>query len=457
MIQPKVTVYIPSKNYGRFLFDAIESVMRQTMENWELLLIDENSTDNTREIIQRYEGDERVRLFSTAGIGLHGVGNLALKEARGEYIIRLDGDDIFDENILLVLSNYLDIHPDIALVFPDFYLMDEFGDIFAHERRQKLYQANHLFDNPPNGACFLARKEVLLELGGYREDLDAQDGFYIWLKLIGAHKCDNVNLPLYYYRRHEDNLTNKSQRILAARREIKRESIASELDKFRPFTAIIPCRRNYDFCVDLWKRRFNGKLLVEHAIETCLTSTILDRIVLACDNPESEEILKNFRDPRLSFYLRDKRETIRSERVVTTLGKIASKVDPEGTGISAIAYVQAPFVTIGTIEEALFTLIMNEADSAVGVEEITRPLYKRSSFGLRAVNPPIGISSDFHTVYAEARSLLVTKNRNMKTGSLIGSRVVNFLVSAEESYLITSEQGFQIASILSMQRDVFGK
>ncbi|MCO6430169.1 MAG: glycosyltransferase [Deltaproteobacteria bacterium] len=453
-VTPLISVYIASHNYGKFLTQAIESVLRQSFDNWELLIIDDNSVDNTQEVMNRYRGDQRIRLFTTEGIGLHGVCNLALKEASGEYIIRLDGDDIFDEQILLVLSNYLNKHPDIALVFPDYYLIDEFSDIFAHEKRQKLYSNNHAFDMPPNGACFLARTRVLRELGGYREDLAAQDGYYIWNKLIGKHKCANINLPLYYYRRHGDNLTNKSSRIFEARRQIKRETVLLHLDDFRPFTAVIPCRRNYDFVPDLWKQKINSRCMINNAVEKCIESKILDQIVVACDNPDIQEQLCEYTDPRIKFFLRDQRETIRSESVVPTLDRIISEFSLSPNGVTIVSYVQAPFVTTDTLEEAIFTLVMHNADCSVGVEEIDRRTYQRSSFGLRPLNPYSDVSSDFHKIYAETRTVLATRNYNLKTGSLTGAKVVNFLVSKDESYMIDSERSFQIAGIIGAQKRV---
>jgi glycosyltransferase involved in cell wall biosynthesis len=212
---PKVSVYVVSHNYGRFLSEAIESVLRQHYENWELLLIDDGSSDHTAEVMQLYVGDPRVRVFRTSGIGLPAVCNLALRESRGEYLIRLDGDDVLDENALFVLLSYLERQPEVALVFPDYYLIDEGGEIFAHERRQKISESSHLMDMPPNGACMLIRKSVLELIGGYREDLGAQDGFDLWAKIRNTHRTMNVNLPLFYYRRHGDNLTNGSYRILA--------------------------------------------------------------------------------------------------------------------------------------------------------------------------------------------------------------------------------------------------
>ena len=107
----KVTVYIVSHNYARFLREAIESVFRQSFADWELILIDDNSTDNTLDIMECYARMPRVRLLHGQGNGLAKAANLAVSAARGEYLIRLDADDVFDENILLVLSNHLDANP----------------------------------------------------------------------------------------------------------------------------------------------------------------------------------------------------------------------------------------------------------------------------------------------------------------------------------------------------------
>jgi len=167
---PRITVYIASHNYGRFLEQAIESVLRQTVEDWELLVIDDGSTDNTSQVIELYDSHPQIRSFRTEGVGLPAICNLALREAEGDYIIRLDGDDIFDENILLILSTYLDRDENLTIVFPDYYLIDEGGEIFAHKQRRKIYSKDHLMDAPPNGACTMIRTKSLVDVGGYRED-----------------------------------------------------------------------------------------------------------------------------------------------------------------------------------------------------------------------------------------------------------------------------------------------
>ena len=179
----KVSIYIPSHNYGRYLSNAIDSVLKQSYTNWELLIIDDGSTDNTKEIINLYKNHENISFITTDGIGLPKVCNLALKKAKGQFLIRLDGDDIFDEHILLILVTHLIRNKNIALVFPDYYLIDQYGEINAIEKRELFYEKNHMLDIPPHGACTMIRKSVLEEIGGYREYLGAQDGLDIWSKI----------------------------------------------------------------------------------------------------------------------------------------------------------------------------------------------------------------------------------------------------------------------------------
>ena len=448
MTDLRISVYLPSRNYGRFLGEAIESVLRQSVDDWELIVIDDGSTDETPSVMDLYRGHPSISLHRKEGIGLTAVCNFALEQARGKYVVRLDGDDVFDENILLVLGNMLDRDPKLALVFPDYYLVDRFGDVFGQERSKRLDSRSHTIDMPPNGACTLVRAEVLHEVGGYREDLGAQDGFDLWTKVVSRYKCANVNLPLFYYRRHGENLTTNTQRIINARRQIKKDAAKERLATPCPVLAVIPCRRNFDFVPDVWKEEVGGVSLLDRDIQVCLSSEMFDHIVVTSDNPETAKAVHRFSDRRLRFVLRDPKSTVRSASVVSTLEMIARDLDPKLKGITILRYIQSPFVTVETLEEAISTLAMSEADSANGVETITGQVFRRTRHGTEVLSRAGELRSEFDAVYHDVQTCVAIRNRNLATGSLMGRSTASFIVSSAECFFIDSDHKLKLARLM---------
>ena len=428
---------------------AIESVLRQSYLNWELIIIDDGSKDRSSEIISLYSGDKRISIYQTEGIGLPRVCNFALSKALGEFVIRLDGDDVFDENILLVLTTYLQQHPKIAMVFPDYYLVDDFGEIYALDRRQQVYENNHVVDVPPHGACTLIRKAVIEEFGGYREDLGAQDGFDLWSKVREKYKIANINLPLFYYRRHGKNLTSNINKILVARRQIKLDAIKERLKGLKPIVAIIPCRENYDFVKNLWSQELCGTTLLERDITTCLKSDFIDKVIVTCDNSEAKAVVTKFADPRLSFALRTAKSTVRSESIVHTLEELVRECDPSLGGITVISYIQTPFVSTGTLDEAISSLVLNDADSAFGVKPISANVYRRTPTGLQSLQKKGILKSDFDQLYEDSNTFTVFKSSNLLSGNINGSKCVFFEVTPDETFFINSKKSLEMASIMS--------
>lgn len=449
MTDPRITVYVPSRNYGLFLGEAIESVLRQTVDDWELFVIDDGSTDDTSEVMNLYRGHPAIHLIRTESIGLTAVCNLVLEQARGKYVIRLDGDDVFDENILLVLGRMMDRDDALALAFPDYFLVDQFGDVFAQERRNRLYSRSHTFDIPPNGACTMVRTSVLKEVGGYREDLGAQDGFDLWTKIIARYKCANTNLPLFYYRRHGNNLTTDTQRIINARRQIKKDAVREQLVTLRPVIAVIPCRQNFDFVQDVWSQKIGASTLLERNIRVCLSSRVFDHIVVTSDNPETALALSGFKDERLRFVLRDPQSTIRTASIVPTLESIARELDPDLTGITVLRYLQSPFVAVDTMEEAVSTLAMGDADSANGVEELTGQVFRRSRHGIEVINRTGELRSEFDMLYRDAKTCVAARNRNFPSGSLMGRSIASYIVSPAECFFIDSAHTLKLARLMT--------
>lgn len=450
---PKVTVYIPCHNYGEFLIEAVESVLRQTYKDWEIIIIDDGSTDNTPDIIALYKDAPNIRCFRTEKIGLPAVCNFSMSEARGEYIIRLDGDDVFDENILLVLVTQLENNKSLALVFPDYYLMDTLGNVFSRERLHKLYHEDHILEMPPNGACTLARTNLLRDMGGYREDLGAQDGFDIWSRIRTSHKCANVNLPLFYYRRHNTNLTGSngdSPIIKNARLQIKKDASLSVLQKKRPITIVLPARSHYDFAPDIWNLELGGKTMLAHNLSTCVESDLFDHIIVTCDNPESEKVLEEFNDPRLEFQLRTHESTYRSASLASLVEGLVRKHDPELEGITLIRYIQTPFLSKEAMEEAIYTVAMMDADTTIAIERYTdQNLYTRGPFGLQPLKVSHTQYVEGGVIYRDTHSCLTVKNRNLPKGNMMGPSIASFEISGPEGFFIDDEQKYRVAKLIA--------
>ena len=187
-ISPKVTVYITNYNYGKYIIKAIESVLDQSLQNFEVLIIDDGSTDESIEILKSYDDNPKINIIKQNNKGLTISNNVALKIAKGKYIMRLDADDFLFKYSLETLSIELDKDPEIGMVFGDYYTIDEHENIIEHFQRHNFNKDVSLFDQPAHGACTMFRIECLRQLGGYDETIRRQDGYELWLRFIEKYK-----------------------------------------------------------------------------------------------------------------------------------------------------------------------------------------------------------------------------------------------------------------------------
>jgi CMP-N-acetylneuraminic acid synthetase len=163
-----------------------------------------------------------------------------------------------------------------------------------------------------------------------------------------------------------------------------------------------------------------------------------------------QETIKDLGDSRIEFIKRSTSDTLRSRSIVSSLLKVSEHFDPQFKGITIMSYIPSPFVTVSSLEEAVFTLVFNNADSSMGVEEIKEPVFCRTSHGLKSLNTVSGIRTDFDYVYREANIAVATRNVNLRSGSLIGARPANFIVAKDENFFIDSEKNLEIANILDL-------
>ena len=242
---PLVSVYIVNHNYGDYLETAIESVLNQTLTSYEIILIDNGSTDSSRKVIENYYSNKKIKIILQKNIGLNAANNVALKLAKGKYIIRLDADDFFDKNAIEILVSKLEKDQNLGLVFSDYYTVDKTGNIIEMFRRHDFSEVE-LLDQPAHGACSMVRKEFLLAINGYDESYHCQDGWDLWVRFIKNFGVGNINLPLFYYRQHGKNLTKGKNKILSTRASILKKNAKQTSSVNMKCIAVIPVRGSED-------------------------------------------------------------------------------------------------------------------------------------------------------------------------------------------------------------------
>ena len=163
---PLISVYVVSKNYGRFVSKAINSILKQTYKNWELFLVNDNSSDNTTKIFKTYKSKNKkiLKILNLKkNTGLQKISNNILEICNGHYILRLDADDWMDENALFIMITKMNSVKNCKLVYSGYFYVDNKDYILGFENYFESINKKNNF--PPHGACALINTRVLKEVG----------------------------------------------------------------------------------------------------------------------------------------------------------------------------------------------------------------------------------------------------------------------------------------------------
>lgn len=216
MNNPKISIVLPCYNGADMLDGAIESIIAQTFQNWELIIVNDCSTDNTLEVANSYAAkDKRIRVFSNEkNSKLPATLNHGFREARGEYWTWTSDDNLLLPNMLEVMSKYLDEHPDVGMAVADENKINASGQFLSVSIKPDDIQ--HLLPlNNFVGAAFMYRREVALIAGEYNENLFLVEDYEYWLRLSFLTKITHIHEMLYSYRYHERSLTATRRKDIA--------------------------------------------------------------------------------------------------------------------------------------------------------------------------------------------------------------------------------------------------
>jgi glycosyltransferase involved in cell wall biosynthesis len=206
---PKISVIMPVYNAERYLRASIDSILRQTYEDFEFIIVNDGSTDGSQEIIDHYASiDNRIIAVQQENKGVVATANHAISLARGEYISRTDADDISFEHKLEDLLHCATKHPKAIVICGSIEVIDERSEYAYRDlvpvRDIDIRNAFYLRNPVPNGAT-LIKKSAFEKVGGY-EDVFAED-CHMWIKLLQIGEFAGTGTAVYRWRMNPTGLT----------------------------------------------------------------------------------------------------------------------------------------------------------------------------------------------------------------------------------------------------------
>ena len=219
---PRVSVVMSVRNAERFVAQAVESILTQTMSDLEFIVVDNASSDRTPEILATFaRGDARLRMRRTdADVGLAAALNLACEEAQGLLIARMDGDDVAMSGRLERQAACLADHPLVALVGGAAILIDDTGKGYHARRpptggsdiRASLVERNCII------STVMMRRNALSRVGGYRARFTHAEDYDLWLRLAERYRLANLPDVVLHYRLHPGQVSHQAleQQVVSA-------------------------------------------------------------------------------------------------------------------------------------------------------------------------------------------------------------------------------------------------
>ncbi|MGH8687214.1 MAG: glycosyltransferase family 2 protein [Burkholderiales bacterium] len=203
-MQPSISVVLPVFNCVEYVGEAIDSILAQGYRDFELIVIDDGSTDSTPQIAQQYS-DPRMRFYSQENRGLSATLNRGIELAKGKYIARQDQDDVSKPARLGRQAAFLDANPQCALVgtWADVWVdRTPSGRSHRHPTDNEALQYRLLLNNPFVHSSVMLRKDALRVVGGYSTDVERQppEDFELWSRVARRYQLANIPEILHIYR-----------------------------------------------------------------------------------------------------------------------------------------------------------------------------------------------------------------------------------------------------------------
>ena len=208
---PSISVVMSVYNGIPYISDTIKSILNQTFEEFEFIIIDDGSTDGSSEVIEKFQMiDQRITLLKQPNQGIVASLNRGIEMAKAPLIARIDADDIAVKDRLEKQVQFMNSNLDVLAVGTAICIIDEenkpIKDIYFPSRSEQLVermQKNNQFAHP----SVMFRKDKIIQIGGYREILHYAEDYDLWLRLSEMGAIENLKEVLLLYRDHSKNIS----------------------------------------------------------------------------------------------------------------------------------------------------------------------------------------------------------------------------------------------------------
>ena len=245
--KPIVSIVLPSYNGARYIEESMDSVLRQTFPDWELILVNDGSTDRTRDIMEAYAAKVgRIRVIhNDPNQRLPRSLNIGFRQARGKYLTWTSDDNRYLPRAIEVMVQALDADPAAPMVSAEMECIDESGAVTGGD---PVYEDHLIWAEDLVGACFMYRREALVKVGEYDPAKVYVEDYDYWLRLrVAMGEIKRVPDLLYQYRRHGESLTaTKVKEIRRQNARLHLEYQKEILDAYNEEPDML-CAIYYDF------------------------------------------------------------------------------------------------------------------------------------------------------------------------------------------------------------------
>jgi len=198
MKSPDVSIIITNYNYGKYLSRSIRSCMNQSNVNCEIIVVDDKSEDNSREILRTFEDVPGIKvIFNDKNMGVAASANVGIKNSISQFIIRVDADDFVNSDMCYFMKTYLESNHDAFCVSCDYWIVDDHEEMIERKYAEK----------DPVSCGIMYRRDLLLDMGGYDDNYRHREEEELRKRLGDFYKIHHLRIPFYRYRMHNNNKT----------------------------------------------------------------------------------------------------------------------------------------------------------------------------------------------------------------------------------------------------------